>query len=241
MKVVWFSCGVSSFMAAYLTKDADKIIYIHNDSQHEDSLRFLKDAEKILNREIEILSCEKYPTHFDVIEGERFINSPYGAPCTKYLKRLVRKEWESKNPGWHQYVWGYDSNELKRAERLQDSMSDYEHYFPLIENNLTKEDCHKIANNLGLRRPYLYDLGYPNNNCVGCVKGGMGYWNKIRIDFPEVFRRMAVLEREIGRTVIKGVYLDELEPNRGRNKEIELPSCDVICEMLTKAAIEKRG
>lgn len=76
---------------------------------------------------------------------------------------------------------------------------------------------------------------------LGCVKGGMGYWNKIRIDFPEVFRRMAVLEREIGRTVIKGVYLDELEPNRGRNKEIELPSCDVICEMLTKAAIEKRG
>lgn len=45
----------------------------------------------------------------------------------------------------------------------------------------------------------------------------------------------------LGRTVIKGVYLDELEPNRGRNKEIELPSCDVICEMLTKAAIEKRG
>lgn len=31
----------------------------------------------------------------------------------------------------------------------------------------------------------MYDLGYANNNCIGCVKGGIGYWNKIRIDFPE--------------------------------------------------------
>ncbi len=38
----------------------------------------------------------------------------------------------------------------------------------------------------------MYDLGYPNNNCIGCVKGGMGYWNKIRKDFPEVFQKRAV-------------------------------------------------
>lgn len=62
----------------------------------------------------------------------------------------------------------------------------------------------------------MYDLGYHNNNCVGCVKGGMGYWNRIRIDFPEVFRKMAELEREIGHSCINGVYLDELAPGRGR-------------------------
>lgn len=59
----------------------------------------------------------------------------------------------------------------------------------------------------------MYDLGYPNNNCVGCVKGGMGYWNKIRVDFPEVFERRARQEREIGHSCIKGVFLDELDPN----------------------------
>ena len=38
----------------------------------------------------------------------------------------------------------------------------------------------------GLRLPEMYRLGYANANCVGCVKGGAGYWNKIRRDFPEL-------------------------------------------------------
>jgi hypothetical protein len=50
----------------------------------------------------------------------------------------------------------------------------------------------------GIEIPAMYKMGYNNNNCIGCVKGGMGYWNKIRKDFPEVFNRMAVIEREVG-------------------------------------------
>ena len=67
----------------------------------------------------------------------------------------------------------------------------------------------------------MYDLGYPNNNCIGCVKGGMGYWNKIRVDFPEVFERRVRQERETGRSCIKGIFLDELEPDRG-NMHMEI-------------------
>ena len=43
----------------------------------------------------------------------------------------------------------------------------------------------------------MYKLGYNNNNCIGCVKGGQAYWNKIRIDFPETFNKMAKLENLI--------------------------------------------
>ncbi len=50
----------------------------------------------------------------------------------------------------------------------------------------------------GIELPAMYKLGYRNNNCIGCPKGGMGYWNKIRVDFPEVFERMAALQRELG-------------------------------------------
>ena len=49
----------------------------------------------------------------------------------------------------------------------------------------------------------MYKLGYNNNNCIGCVKGGIGYWNKIRVDFPAEFDRMAELERKIGHAVLK--------------------------------------
>lgn len=55
----------------------------------------------------------------------------------------------------------------------------------------------------GIEIPAMYKMGYNNNNCIGCVKGGMGYWNKIRKDFPEVFNRMAVIEREVGATCLK--------------------------------------
>ena len=58
MKVCWFSAGVSSFVAAMISKP-DKIIYIDIDDQHPDSLRFVKDCEKHLDQEIEIL---KSPT-----------------------------------------------------------------------------------------------------------------------------------------------------------------------------------
>ena len=72
------------------------------------------------------------------------------------------------------------------------------------------------------------ELGYNNNNCVGCVKGGMGYWNKIRVDFPEVFEKRAKLEREIGYSILKQCYLDELDPKRGRIEET-MEDCTVFC------------
>lgn len=187
MIVSWFSAGVSSFIAAYIEKDnIDKILYTHIDDQHTDTLRFLKDCEKVLGKEIEVLQSQ-YKTVNNVIQQFRFINSPYGAKCTDVLKKRVRKEWEYSKKNLT-YIWGYDATEKHRADRLLESMPQFEHKFPLIERGLTKEDCHGILRGLGIARPKMYDLGYRNNNCIGCVKGGMGYWNKIRIDFPEVFK-----------------------------------------------------
>ena len=83
---------------------------------------------------------------------------------------------------------------------------------------------------LGIKRPTMYDLGYNNNNCIGCVKGGKGYWNKIRKDFPDVFAERAKLERLIGRSCINGCFLDELDPHSGKVNDI-VPECDVMCEL----------
>lgn len=232
MKVCWFSTGVSSFVACYLSQNVDKIIYTHVENQHPDSLRFLHDCEKLLDREIEILQSDKFKNVDDVIRATGIFNTPYGAPCTRILKKEVRKKWEWENGKNHTYVWGLDCNEKDRAERIVETMTEQTHEFPLIEHNLTKQDVHAIAQKLGLKRPVMYDMGYNNNNCIGCVKGGMGYWNKIRVDFPDVFEKRAKLERELGGTMIKGVYLDELEPNRGRNVKEIMPECGISCEII---------
>ena len=108
-------------------------------------------------------------------------------------------------------------------------MPEYNHEFPLIDKGLSKAEAHGLLDRLGVKRPAMYDLGYQNNNCIGCVKGGMGYWNRIRVDFPDVFERMAKLEREVGRSCIKGVFLDELDPDRGREDKEIMPECGILC------------
>lgn len=166
----------------------------------------------------------------NVINDERYINGPAGAPCTKYLKKRVRQEWERDNlTSDTVYVFGYDSDEVHRAERLVENTVEAVCEFPLIDQGISKQLAHGICDRLGIKRPVMYDLGYPNNNCIGCVKGGKGYWNRIRKDFPAVFRRRAKQERAIGHSCIKGCFLDELEPDEGR-MEIEIfPECSFMC------------
>ena len=233
MKVCWFSSGVSSFIAGYIERNTiDKFIYTHIDDQHPDTFRFTADCEKVLGAKIDVLQSP-YKSVSNVIQQFRFINGPYGAKCTEILKKRVRKEFEfGKND--LTYVWGYDCTERDRAERLQESMPQQKHIFPLIDRGLTKEECHGMSLQLKIKRPMMYDLGYRNNNCIGCVKGGMGYWNKIRIDFPDVFSERARQEREIGHTCIRGIYLDELELGRGVFDDEVMEDCGIMCQIISR-------
>ena len=229
MKVAWFSAGVSSFVATYISKP-DLVVYIDVANQHPDSIRFVMDCAKLLDAPIEILRDVRYGASVDnVIRDRRYINGPSGAQCTTLLKKRVRQEWERKNlTGDDVYVFGYDASERNRAERLRGSIVEAALAFPLIERGITKADAHGICESLGVKRPVMYDLGYPNNNCIGCVKGGKGYWNAIRRDFPDVFKRRATQEREIGHSCIRGTFLDELKDGEGRMTEV-FPECSFMC------------
>ena len=196
LKVCWMSAGVSSFIAGYLVRETvDEFIYIDIADQHPDSLRFIKDCEKALGKPIKILRSSEYDSVEEAIRSAGVIRMVSGfAPCTAWLKKRVRKQWELEHSDYEiTYVWGFDLNEKRRAENVSDTMSEFNHEFPLIDNNLLKQDCHAIAAKLGIKRPVMYDMGYNNNNCIGCIKGGMGYWNKIRVDFPEVFESRSKL------------------------------------------------
>lgn len=232
LKVCWLSAGVSSFVAGYLARETvDSFIYIDIDDQHPDSIRFIEDCEAALGKPIERIKS-KYGSVEKVIRQFRYVSGVGGAKCTDVLKKRVRKEWEYDHRDCElTYVWGFDLNEKNRAERLIESMVNVHHEFPLIENGLTKQDAHAICDKLGIKRPAMYDMGYMNNNCIGCVKGGMGYWNKIRRDFPEVFESRAKLEREIGHSCINGVFLDELDPERGRIEDEIMQDCNIFCQV----------
>lgn len=234
--VAWFSGGATSAVACKLALQKYKnveIAYIETGSHHPDSIRFLHDCEKWFNKKIIVLKS-KYKNHFDVFERVKFLNGPSGASCTGRLKTRVRQQYEYENPDVGQYVWGFEigAKEEARAEKIKRRYPDFIHHFPLIENNLNKASCLLMLEKASIKIPEMYKLGYHNNNCIGCVKGGKGYWNKIRKDFPDVFYKMAKIEREIGHSCLKDVFLDELDPEAGRNEGVIIPACSIFCEFV---------
>lgn len=225
-------------MAGWLAGDVDKWIYIDIDDQHEDSIRFIKDIENAIEKEVEILRSKQYRTVEECVLAFGGFRNPYNsfAPCTNWLKKRVRKQWEEEHQDYDlTYVWGFDLKEKNRAERTVEANPQANHEFPLIEKNLSKEEVHGLfERNFDFKRPLMYDLGYPNNNCIGCVKGGAGYWNRIRKDFPEVFEQRSKLERKVGHSILKVGYLDELDPNRGNMNTEIFPDCGIMCYLAQK-------
>lgn len=227
-------------MAGYLAGNVDEWIYIDIADQHPDSMRFIKDIETAIGKEVQILRSRQYRTVEEcVLAFGGFKNAHNGfAPCTNWLKKRVRKEWEYYHHDCElTYVWGFDGKETARAERTVEANPQAEHEFPIIEKGLSKQEVHGLFElKFDFHRPVMYEMGYPNNNCIGCVKGGMGYWNRIRNDFPEVFKARAELERKVGMTMLKDrngfIYLDELDPDRGNiNTEI-FPDCTIQCQLI---------
>lgn len=240
--VVWFSCGAATAEAARLAIDKYKhladIRVVNNPVVEEDidNRRFLKDVEAWLGVEIESATNSNYPScsAHDVWVDRRFMSSPYGAPCTGQLKKEARRQYEMNNHiDWH--VLGFTADERDRHDDFV--TGERPNVIPvLIDANLTKGDCFNILLDAGIRLPDIYLQGYPNANCIGCVKAtSPTYWNHVRQKHPEVFLQRAKLSREIGcrlvRVKSKRLFLDELDPAaKGRSMKNLDFECGIFCE-----------
>jgi len=239
--VCWFSCGAASAIATKLAiaENADRlpleIVYTTVAEEHPDNHRFLMDCEKWFGRPIKALTNDKYGgSIYEVFRRERFLVGPSGAACTRLLKKQLRKTFQSPTD---RQVFGYTAEERERADDFIESNPEVDLWTPLLSHGLTKADCLAMLKEAGIELPAMYKLGYKNNNCIGCVKGGAGYWNKIRVDFPEVFERMAQVEESLGRTINvtrigglrKRITLRELDPAAGKYQEEPDIACGVVC------------
>lgn len=239
---VWFSCGAASAVAAYLTAQkygATHDIRILNNpvkEEHEDNLRFLKDVEAWIGLPIERVAHSKFPnaSAVEIWDDQKGMVFPHGAPCTRYAKKFARQEWEKDNKAeWH--VLGFTSEEEGRHDNF--ILTERDNVLPiLIDAGLTKQDCYDFLLAHGIQPSVMYALGYPNANCIGCVKAtSPTYWNHVRITFPEVFQARAEQSRRLGVRLVryrgKRIFLDELPPDAvGRPmKEMNI-ECSSFCE-----------
>jgi len=237
MIIGWFSCGVTSAVACKLAieeygKENVRLFYIEIDSAHEDNERFILDCEKWLGVKVERRRSNKYKDQFDVIEKVGYVNGVNGAPCTMHLKKNVRKAIE-KEFEYEGQIFGFehDKKEINRAIRFAQQYPQAKPLTPLIDRKMTKQQCAELLLFNGIKLPKMYELGFHNNNCIGCVKGGKGYWNHIRKHFPEHFEIMSKAERKAGHSCIKEKFLDELKPNEGKHEPPIVPDCGTFCEI----------
>ncbi len=208
--VVWFSCGAASAVAAKRTIERYgqmcNVRVVNNPVAEEDAdnQRFMKDVEKWLGVKIETAKNRKFPnaSAVEVWDKRKFMSGPHGAPCTIELKKEARYEFEKDNEiHWH--VLGFTKDEENRHDRFV--LGERENVIPvLIEDGLSKKDCFKILQQAGIDLPRIYKMGYPNANCIGCVKAtSPTYWNHVRKMHPDIYSDRDNQSRQYGAKLVR--------------------------------------
>jgi 3'-phosphoadenosine 5'-phosphosulfate sulfotransferase (PAPS reductase)/FAD synthetase len=251
--ISWFSCGAASATATKIAlaefgAGNVRVIYQQTNSEHPDNERFLLDCQDWFGVKIERQQSPGFHDIWEVFEKTRYLVGPTGARCTSELKRKLAESVITFGPDQQVEIFGYTAEEAHRVERFKVQNSERKGCFILVDRGLTKEDCLGFVARAGIELPEMYKLGYRNNNCIGCVKGQAGYWNKVRVDFPETFERMAMVEEKLGRSICKREWtengerkleripLRELPPDLGDYPSEPSVQCGLMCDAEYRAA-----
>jgi 3'-phosphoadenosine 5'-phosphosulfate sulfotransferase (PAPS reductase)/FAD synthetase len=203
--VAWWSGGVTSAVTCHICielfgLDNVRFVFMDTGNEDDDAYRFKADCEMWYGKDIETITFigVKYDKIQSVWRKYKSLNVAHGAICSSELKRELRIEYQRKNSFTYQ-AFGFDIDESKRAKSMSLNYKDASPIFPLLLHGLSKKSCIKILNDNGIRLPRVYGYGFHNNNCfnTGCVQGGIGYWQKMKAEFPDKFNAMADMEHEL--------------------------------------------
>jgi hypothetical protein len=236
---VWFSCGAASAVAAIETfkqyPGAEiRVLNTPVPEEHKDNRRFCEDVGRYLGVNIELVVNENTNHRScDDVWKNNFMSTPKGAKCTQLIKKKARQQWEKLNLGY-EVVLGFTADEKERHEDFV--MSERPILPVLIDAGISKNDCYKTLIDLGIELPEMYRLGYPNANCIGCVKAtSPTYWNHVRKTHPDVFDERVEQSDRYGAKLVrvnnKRIHLRELDPSaKGRPMKSMDIECGIFCE-----------
>lgn len=218
--LLWVDGVNSAVMANLVLMDNPHAIPVHcnlGKSVHPDSHRFIDDLEQWYGKEILRISSDVYETIDDVYEHRKYLSGMHGAPCTGEMKFVPRLNFQLPSDT---HYWGYTADKLdaKRFTRMQEDFPLLLQRSPLVEMGLKKRDTHEMLKQHGIKRPYVYEIGMPNGNCIGCVKSSSpNYWALIRKHFPEVFERRNDQARRFG---ARPVILRREKDTNGKSRNV---------------------
>lgn len=238
--IVWFSCGAASAVATKIAiekfGDVYEVIPVCCDtrpSENSDNYRFSQQCETWFGRPIVFITNDQYATVDEVFERVGYMSGVKGARCTVELKKKPRFKFALPDDI---HVFGFTFDEQKRVREFTSRNPELLLRWVLVESKVTKSDCYKIISEAGIKLPVMYQLGFDNNNCPGCVKASSPwYWDMVRTHFPDVFQRRCIQSRKLGVRLVEishhvRIFLDELPagPFKRRKKKENL-SCGPEC------------
>ena len=227
--IVCYSGGHSSALVAIEAVrkygKEDVILLNHNISsevEHKDIKRFKNEIAKYLGLEITYANMEgwEYKTPLRVCKelgGFKFGMSP--VLCTYHLKtkpfeKYLKENWSDKKEEIT-ILYGFDENEKARIQRRSSILGQqgYKTDYPLAFWDRTIEATEEI----GIKRPSVYEL-HRHANCIGCLKAGMQSWYLVYCLYPKLWKEAKETENEIGYSILKDKFLEELEPKFAQMK-----------------------
>ncbi len=127
------------------------------------------------------------------------------ALCTYNLKTEPFYKWLDEN--YPSVSMDSGMNEPHRIQRRAQILGTkgYKTDFPLALWNRTIHDIEEI----GINRPCTYEI-FKHANCIGCLKAGKQHWYIVYCLYPDIFKQAQEAEKEIGHSIIKNVFLEEL-------------------------------
>jgi 3'-phosphoadenosine 5'-phosphosulfate sulfotransferase (PAPS reductase)/FAD synthetase len=233
----WFSAGAASAVATKLAmKDGPvEIVYCETGAEHPDNARFIADCEAWFGQTVTRIKSDTYMDTWDVWARTRYLAGIDGARCTGELKKIPRFTYQ--RPHDH-HVFGYtaDAADMRRLEKFVENFPELVSVrAPLIEAGLNKQNVLALIEAAGIALPVMYGLGFHNNNCIPCPKAtSPDYWSLVRLRFPDAFKRMAELARELDvrltRIKDERIFIDEIPADWPVTNPIA-PACDFMCAM----------
>jgi hypothetical protein len=202
--IVFDSGGIGSYstLKRVIEKHGkENVIRLFTDTliEDEDLYRFQDDVTRETG--IPLTRIEDGRTPWEVFKDVRWLGNSRLAQCSHQLKQKTAAKWLEANysPGECILYLGIDWTEEHRKASPIKNWAPYQVEFPMCEEPyMTKGDMLYELEELGIKVPRLYTLGFSHNNCSGmCVRGGQGHFVHLLKTFPDRFEWMENFEKEM--------------------------------------------
>jgi len=188
---------------ALRTYHKEDVILYFNDTrwEHPDLYRFLYDLSRHFKHPITVDSNGMSPE--ELFYKNRALANNRMPFCSRILKaERLQKFYKNEDT----LCFGIGTDEVHRGNRLvqvyQKVAVKTNKYpkiiFPIISENVSKEQIDTFLLSTGIPIPVLYKLGFTHNNCSGgCVRAGKKQWKLLYETLPDVYLDRERVENEV--------------------------------------------